>query len=339
MSVERLKIPEPISGGIILSYRCNSRCKHCMYACSPRWKGDWMSEEDAGRIIEILARKLSKAPPGLIGVNYGVHLTGGEPFLNFELLLKATKMAEEAGLPFTFVETNCFWCRDDRTTREMFSELKAAGLDGVLISVNPFLVEYVPFERIKRAVRIAEEVFGGNVMVYQRLFYELFDRIGLKGTLSFEEYLRRIGRSSLAYMELLPMGRAVYKLAHLFKGYPASKFFGLSCRRELIRDWHIHIDNYCNFIPGYCGGISLGDARELDKLCSEGIDLEEMPILKHLLTDLEGLYRLAADLGYEEREEGYISKCHLCLDIRRYLVRRGSFPELKPIEFYEHLDD
>lgn len=335
----KLKIPAPSSGGIFLTYRCNSRCKHCMYACSPRWKGDWLSEEDAERVLSQFAAKLhDKYHSASVGLNYGLHFTGGEPFLNFDLLLNLTEIAHELGIPSTFVETNCFWCRDDETTREKLIRLREAGLNGILISVNPFVVEYVPFERMERAIRVSEEVFGRNVMVYQRFFYDQFRRAGLKGTLPFDGYLRQFGLISLSHVELLPMGRVVYKLAHLFRRYPAEHFFGRSCRRELIRDWHVHVDNYRNYIPGYCGGISLGDAGDLDSIC-DGIDLNEFPVLRCLLTDLEELYRLGTEFDYEELEEGYISKCHLCLDIRRHLARHGGFKELRPREFYERLDD
>jgi hypothetical protein len=97
------------------------------------------------------------------------------------------------------------------------------------------------------------------------------------------------------------------------------------------------VDNYCNFVPGYCGGLSLGDARNLDAIC-RGIDLDELPVLKALLSSLGDLYDLGQQFGYEERE-GYISKCHLCLDIRRHLARRGEFKELRPRAFYERLED
>ena len=40
--------------------------------------------------------------------------------------------------------------------------------------------------------------------------------------------------------------------------------------------------------------------------------------------------------GYQERPEGYVSPCHLCLDIRRHLVER-DFEELNPREFYRQL--
>jgi hypothetical protein len=133
------------------------------------------------------------------------------------------------------------------------------------------------------------------------------------------------------------MGRAAYKLAHLYKKYPAEKFFDQACREELTRDWHVHIDNYCNYVPGYCGGISLGDARNLDSL--REIELDGKPILEALATDLEKLYELGVrEFGYKELSDGYVSKCHLCVDLRKCLAKQtDEFEELRPREFYHRL--
>jgi MoaA/NifB/PqqE/SkfB family radical SAM enzyme len=118
--MNKLRIPKPFSGGLLLSYKCTSECKHCMYACSFRWKNDWISEKDAEMVLDQLARSIQPSPVGrdAIGINYGLHFTGGEPFLNFDLLLEITEMANGYRTPSTFVETNCFWCTDDETTRE-----------------------------------------------------------------------------------------------------------------------------------------------------------------------------------------------------------------------------
>ncbi|MCX7682755.1 MAG: radical SAM protein [Anaerolineae bacterium] len=332
-----MPIPQPYSVGIFLTYKCSGACRHCLYACSPHWSADWLSLEDAELILRQLARTLPRPLiPGRIGVNEGLHFSGGEPFLNFDRLLQLTELARKLGIPAIFVETNGFWCTDDDTTRARLAALKEAGMDGILISANPFILERVPFERTERAARIAREIFDGNVIVYQAFFYEQFKRLGLKGTLSFDDYVRMAG-SSLQYVELFASGRAPYKLAHLYRHYPASRFFGLSCRQELIRDWHVHVDNYGNFVPGYCGGLSLGDARDLPTLC-RGIDLERMPVLQALLTGLRALYELGLEFGYQERE-GYVSRCHLCVDIRRHLALTSEFPELKPRAFYERLED
>jgi MoaA/NifB/PqqE/SkfB family radical SAM enzyme len=338
--MNKLYIQEPFSGGMLLSYKCTTGCKHCMYACSPEWKADWISENDAERILTNLARRIKASPngPDRIGINHGLHFTGGEPFLNFDLLLKLVRKAHEFGIPSTFAETNCFWCTDDKTTKEKFMHLKDAGLKGILISVNPFITEKVPFERTERAIKVSKEVFGKSVIVYQEFFYDRFKKLGITGILSFQEYLNRTG-DSLRHIELLPMGRAVYTLSYLYKRLPARKFFGASCAVELTRPWHVHIDNYCNYMTGYCSGISLGNARNLDLLC-KGIDLDEYPILEALVDDIRRLYEIGIqEFGYKEHEEGYISKCHLCVDIRRHIAQQTDrFKELKPREFYLHLE-
>jgi hypothetical protein len=337
-----LRVQKPFSGGMLLSYKCNSECSHCMYACSPSWTSDWISEDNLRKVLTQLSDRILPSPLGAdrIGVNFGLHFTGGEPFLSFDLLEKAVRMAHDLQIPSTFVETNSYWCIRDDDTREKLASLKHTGLDGMLVSVNPFILEQVPFERTERAVRIGREIFHENLMIYQEFFRSQFERLGVRGVLSFEEYMRRAGsRSLLEYAELLPMGRAAYALSHLYRKYPAKQFFGESCREELTRGWHIHVDNYCNYMTGYCGGISLGDARDIDSIC-QGIDLNEHPVLYALATGLETLCELGVrEFNYKQRSEGYVSKCHLCVDVRRHIAQQtDEFQELKPREFYHHLE-
>lgn len=91
-------------------------------------------------------------------------------------------------------------------------------------------------------------------------------------------------------------------------------------------------------MTGYCGGISLGDARNLNSVL-EGINLDERPILDALVTDLQKLYEIGVEgFGYIERNEGYASKCHLCVDVRKHVAQKtDEFKELRPREFYYHL--
>lgn len=317
-----------------------------MYSCSPRWRPDWISESDLKNILELLVNWIKPAPFGSnsVGINYGLHFTGGEPFLNVRLLGKAIMLAEGVGIPSVFVETNSFWCVSDEYGRNLLSDLRDRGLDGLLVSVNPFLIEFVPFERIRRAALMGLEVFGENLIVYQGIFFQQFENANLKGRVSLEEYIGRFEYSSLMFAELIPMGRACVKLRHLFEKRPAKAFFSENCRNSLLRGWHAHIDNYGNYITGYCGGLSLGNARRLDELIEVGVDLDERLILGCLIAgSLKGLYEFAVrEFNYVEREGGYISKCDLCLDIRKHIalrVGRDEFPELAPREFYAHLEE
>ena len=341
-----IRVPVPVSGGLLLSYKCNAACRHCMYACGSRWKADWIPEDDLEKILSQLAGKILPGPygPESIGLSHGLHFTGGEPFLNFELLCKAVEMAEALKIPSLFVETNCVWCTNDESTKKKLLALRAKGLKGIMISVNPFYLEYVPFERTERAIRISNQIFGYNAIVYQYEYYRHFKALGIQGTIPFEDYLQMGNSTDFARnTEFFIMGRAPYclteELAGLYPRYPAYSLAQLPCSPPFLRNWHNHFDNYGHFIPGFCGGITLGDCRKLDELLTFGIDTETYPVLGYLMReDMEGLLQFAVDRGYTIADEGYYSKCHLCVDLRRYLNIMDEFRELKPDAFYQNLN-
>lgn len=91
-------------------------------------------------------------------------------------------------------------------------------------------------------------------------------------------------------------------------------------------------------MPGYRGGVSLGSWRDINQLVEEGIDLEDKPVLRFLISeDIEMLYQFARDFGFRENSSGYLSKCDFCFHIRKYLfVETEAFSELRPKEFYLH---
>jgi len=82
----------------------------------------------------------------------------------------------------------------------------------------------------------------------------------------------------------------------------------------------------------------MGDARDIG-LISQGIDLSEQSILRALVTDLKRLFELGVEqFDYMELRAGYISKCHLCLDVRKRIAQKtNEFEELRPREFYYRL--
>ncbi len=305
-----------------------------------------MAQEDLEQILSQLAGKILSAPygPRTITFNHGLHFTGGEPFLNFELLCKAAEIARELKIPSAFVETNGFWAVDDKTAKEKLKLLRSKGLQGIMVSVNPYYLEYVPFERTECAIRAGIDVFGGNVLVYQLEYFRRFTDLGITGIVPFQDYLRIEGRESLARnVELLLMGRAPYALRDVldgfYRGREAASYFDEPCVSAFLRGLHNHFDNYGNYVPGFCGGVSFGDCRKLDHLLRGGVDTEQFPVLGLLMDgDLRGLHSLAKERGYDEQREGYISRCHLCVDVRRHLALGSDFAELVPREFYRHLN-
>ena len=72
--MKKIKISEPVSGGLLLSYKCTCGCRHCLYNCSSDWSPAWLEEEKAEKILALLAEYFRKHQgiPGTIGLNSGL---------------------------------------------------------------------------------------------------------------------------------------------------------------------------------------------------------------------------------------------------------------------------
>jgi len=317
-----------------MSYKCQCACKHCLYNCGPKWR-EWISQEvlhDALRATRAWNHRLQ------------VHLTGGEPFLNFSLLLEAVKVAAELGIPH-YVETNAGWCLREAEVAEKFAALREAGLNAILISCSPFHAEKIPPVRTLLAIKKASEIFGREkVILYLPHWVDLIQMFDVERTIPLERYVERFGLERAQRMlwdgyGIIPGGRAGYTLGHLVGKRPAFAFRGQSCWDEIVHAHHSHFDLYGNYISWFCGGLAVGDWHELPQILSDFRSGNYPPIIDLLVTG--GPYRLLEmakeEYGYQELAEGYAGKCHLCVDVRRHLSAHGDFPELRPREFYGNI--
>jgi len=322
----------PTDLGIIMSYQCQCACKHCLYNCGPRWK-DWMSPE--------ILREALQATQAWHH-HFQIHLTGGEPFLNFPLLLEGVRIATELDIP-CYVETNAGWCLREEDVAEKFATLREAGLNAVLISCSPFHAEKIPPARTFLAIRKALEMFGRQrVMVYMAHCLEQVQLSGLDKTTPIECYVERLGLERAGVLlwdgySIISGGRAGYALGHLTRKRPAAAFRGQNCFLEIIHAHHSHFDLYGNYISWFCGGLTVGDWHDLPQVLDDFRNRRFPPLVDILVRSGSlGLFEMArAEYGYHELSGGYAGKCHLCVDVRRCLYQRGEFAELRPGRFYE----
>ena len=319
--------------GLILSYRCQAACAHCLYNCGPAWHG-WMMLDEIHTALEN-ARSVW-------GAGFQVHLTGGEPFLNFPRLLDATKIAVELGIP-VYVETNAGWVKSISKAETRFRQLREAGMAAVLVSVSPFHQAAFPLKRTLDGISAARSVFGsGRVIVYQSDWLPELAQHGIDQPVQLGKYIEKYGEHGAGYhlwqgFGLISGGRAGYTLGNLIPRHPPQAFEGIRCRDEVLFAPHSHLDLYGNFIPGFCGGISLGDWHDLADLV-RGVRVGDVSALVETLF-VDGPYGLAQiaviNHGYQPPEDGYAGKCHLCVDVRRHMSVVGSYPEnLLPEQFY-----
>ena len=329
------EIFHPSELGIILSYQCNAECKHCLYACGRKWS-DWMTGEQLAAALKVLS--------GWRHV-FQVHHTGGEPFMNFPLLLEAVKLTREAGMT-QFVETNAAWCVSADRARDWLRQLSQVGLDSILISCSPFQSERIPLRRVLLAVEAAGELLGyDKVGVYQSQFIQEMSSFAVDETVSIEDYIEQYGAKKAGQIfwdiyGLIDSGRASYTLAHLTRRHPPKSFRSYNCRRELLYAHHSHVDLYGNYISWFCGGLRMGDWRDFEGMVDR-YERGDYPELTGILINdgPYGLYQFACNkYGYSPLEDGYVGKCHLCVDVRKHLNSQGEFDELQPAQFYDFID-
>ncbi len=328
---QRAVIP-PQDIGLILTYRCHSGCKHCLYNCGPGWRMEAMPAELLRQALETLA-SWDRLPQ--------VHFTGGEPFIFFDLLLEGTRIAAELGIT-AYVETNAMWCVDEDMAAERFRTLRDAGLAAVLISCSPFHAEKIPPVRTLSAIRAALDILGEDrVMVYLPAFLQVVQQFDLQEPTLLTRYEEMLGVKEAGDLlwggyGLISGGRAGYKLGHLVEYQPAESCAGENCAGNILFAQHSHMDLYGNYIPAFCGGLTVADWRQEDPLARPYSDLVELLIERGPY----GLYELAeSTYDYRPLPGGYVGKCHLCVDLRWHLVRvKGDdYPELRPVGFYENI--
>lgn len=323
------QVPPLRSGGLILTYRCTNKCRHCLYHCSPRQEGYWIEIELADQALATLAQEEQLQ---------GIHIAGGEATLRMDLVEEVIRLAVKHKVPIDYLETNAFWCRDREVTRLKMERLRDAGLKAVLVSASLFHNEFVPFANTRRCVEVATEIFGPQgVIVYQQHMYNLLESLPDEGKHSLEDACAELAVDPASSWipssyGVIPSGRAVRELRSCFRSSPAESFAGVTCASDLLSTSHFHIDPYGNLITGLCAGIRMASVYDLHPM----ITAESHPISYRLIED--GPYVLMLEAvsshGFEPRQSGYVSRCDLCLDVRRHLWQTGRFHELQPDGFY-----
>jgi hypothetical protein len=324
-----LQIRHLSSGGLITNYFCTSRCAHCLYCCGPLWEK---------RYIDETTTRLNLEKIRALGCR-SVHVGGGEPFLNPEGLLRVLEVARETGVRIEYVETNSSWYQDLNSAVAHLRELKARGLETLLVSISPFHNEHIPFQKVKgvieacRLTRLAAFPWVSD-------FYRELDAFDPETTHRLQEYEERFGAD---YLDKIPArywihfgGRAVRTFVGILETHECAAILSRDRRgcRELQDVSHFHLDLFGNYIPGLCSGLAF-----LRDDLGTAITADKYPLLARLYeAGINGLFEVGREQGFEASGR-YLSKCHLCQDIRRYLVmdRKLRFPELGPLGFYENL--
>ncbi len=313
--------------GIMTSYVCSAECRHCMYCSSPKAGKDFISADTADRISE----KLSCEGVG------SMHIGGGEPFLNFDSLCGLLRSMQKHHIGVDYIETNAFWCRDEKTVRERLTVINNLGVRTVMVSIDPFHIEYIPLNRPLLLVRLLDEV-GMDYFIWQEKFIKRLSLLDHTRVYTESELKMHLGNN---YIEetareygLGLNGRALIMACKLYKRKRAETFLKSGSCSGLLDGQHCHIDLFENYIPSGCPGISVA----ADDYFAGNISSEKYPVVTCLLKGGVGeLYKYAAGHGFEPSDSGYATKCELCFFMRAYLHKTRPSCDIAPDCFYNSM--
>lgn len=325
--MSNLTISNLSSGGIITNYYCTSKCKHCLYGCSPKWEKQYISKDTA---LDNFKKIRS------LGC-HSVHIGGGEPFLNVEGLKDVVRAANEAGVGIQYIETNSSWFKDIEQASSVLKEVKSLGVDTLLISISPFHNEHIPFYKVKGVMSACRNT-GVSIFPWIDDFYEDINSFDDSTTHSLDEYASKFGEN---YIMNIPLRYWIHyggRVIQFYKDYVPLKeiddiIFSATRCSELADTSHFHMDLFDHYVPGLCSGISI-HRDDLGQPLSE----EKYPAIHILYTKGIGAFYGYAmkNYGFQPTEKKYMNKCHLCFDIRKFLVANHDEHkhEFAPEEFY-----
>lgn len=135
--------------GLLITAHCNAACTHCSTSCGPQ-RREQLTREQILRLMDEAAALNSDQ-------ELDFSISGGEPFLDFPLLLEIVAHGTSLGASVS-CQTNGAWASSEEKARDRLERLRAAGLGVLGLSVSRFHDAYIPRRRVERALRIAREL-------------------------------------------------------------------------------------------------------------------------------------------------------------------------------------
>jgi len=248
---------------------------------------------------------------------------GGEPMLYPERVIAILTKAHQLGIPRIDMITNGMWGKDKNSAEKRARRLKTAGLTKVDVSVDAFHAQYIPVEYPRNAasalVKAGVKGVNWNVAVVESIESENeYD----KKTKQILKELEPLGIET-RFVKILPVGRAVQNLSEFFKHEP---LYG-PCEGDPILGNSLTNPNCVTIEPNgsvdICWRLAIGNAREkaLSQIISE-YDWQKNPLIRILVEEGPlGLLKLSETHEFSFQEDHYINRCHLCMEIRRFLAK------------------
>ena len=240
---------------IIITRKCTISCPMCFFGCSPN-REEVIPKELALKAIE----EINQLHVKTLGI------TGGEPFLEFDLMKDLVEKADSYGMT-PIVVTNAHWATSEEVALSKLNDLRKLGLSWIQISLDEQHQRFIPLERVSNVIKAAKKLNFENIKVIGT---------SMRNSENFKYYLfslQEVSGIDLKDIDLLDRPRVSHKSYEDSdqKRYQFSEFIDVKshlcpkpdCLNEMMIDVNGDLYPCCNNFVGSIGNISVNTFQEI----------------------------------------------------------------------------
>lgn len=127
----------------VVTYQCSGKCRHCSV-------GDRLNQSSSKKHVDKEKAVEAIAALSRLYDISSVMTFGGEPLLYADTVCAIHKKASECGIGKRQLITNGYFTQNDAKRKEVASQLTLADVNEILLSVDAFHQEYIPYDAVHR---------------------------------------------------------------------------------------------------------------------------------------------------------------------------------------------
>jgi organic radical activating enzyme len=363
------------NAGLLLTYKCNAKCEFCYYNCSPEQDGlmpvdmainAWRSLKELGgdsakihitggepflyweHLVEILreAKKENLGPADMIETN-------GYWAIDEKIFKERIKALDELGMRRLKISCDPFHQEyvDIELVRQLAKTAKEViGQDRVLVRWDKYLDNSQPNFTAEHPTSSQKDYAGQAAETASTSLGQAAEKECRAGLAPPKEFggvnptLQNfaVNERDKRYVEALKdypcrfTGRAAGHIAQLVANKTIEEISKSNCRGAYLDAKGVHLDPYGNIFSGTCSGIIVGNIakRSLAEIWQNWQPSDNKVIETLFNSGPAGLLDEAVKAGYKPLKL-YVSKCHLCSNIRQFLFGKDFYKTaVGPAECY-----
>lgn len=143
-------------GALVIEYttRCNARCGMCYQAAGPKGSDLLGRASLDGETMERAIRDAIEMET----ISPRLHVTGGEGFLDVDLLLRMMSVGRDAGFSERTTTTNAFWARERKRALALCMRARMSGMTGMEISWDFWHQPFIAPDAVSNCLEACFEV-------------------------------------------------------------------------------------------------------------------------------------------------------------------------------------